>query len=80
VGVNLGWWNAQTGALRAEQVGPSRLLNNVIGVQNATATFTGPPNPGLASIILGYQVVVNPDAGSSQQQPSNLWITQLTCL
>jgi hypothetical protein len=77
-GVNLVWFDAVAGTIRAGKTGPRRLLSDVSGLGNlyANATFAGPPTTLLTNILLVYEVPTS-DAGDDGSE--DIWLTQVNC-
>ena len=76
-GVNLVWFDAVAGTIRASKTGVRRLLSDVGGLGYANATFAGPPTTLLTNMLLVYEVQTS-DAGGDDG-PEDLWLTQVNC-
>lgn len=76
-GVNLVWFDAVSGTIRASKTGVRRILGDVNGLGYVNATFAGAPSTLLTNMLLAYEVQTS-DAGSDNG-PEDIWLTQVNC-
>jgi hypothetical protein len=76
-GFNFEWWDAPSGAVRAQQTGATHLLGDVNDAYRGAITFGGPPLASLAQFVMAFAREPN---SSNQPQPGDLWITTVSCV
>jgi hypothetical protein len=80
-GVNLAWWDAPTGLLRAYAAGDGNLMRDVAFINNADATITGLVG-SIAQIEVAYENAATDPSDTMNNLPdvaSDLWLTNLSC-
>jgi hypothetical protein len=77
-GINFGWWDGQTGALRSYLGGSNHILGDVQNTIDCDVTFVSLTG-NLAQIEVAYLAAPNPPQGNNPPPPSDLWVTQIGC-
>lgn len=77
-GLNFGWWDAKTGALRAYNGGANHLLGDVPFPIDCDSTFVSLTG-NLAQIEVAYLALGAAPTQNNPPPPSDLWVTQIGC-
>jgi hypothetical protein len=81
-GLNFIWWDAQTGYMRANQTGQTRLLSDVttptLSLHRSNVTFLQPPSV-VSRFRIVYELETPQGSGNNSSGPGSLWTTSITC-
>jgi hypothetical protein len=77
-GLNFGWWDGKTGAMRAYQGGANHLFGDVPFPIDADSTFVSLTG-NLAQIEIAFLALGGAPQQNNPPPPSDLWVTQIGC-